>query len=287
MAKLIETTPYPGIGGVKENIDFYKQMFIDNSIIAFRGADISFDEQDELIEVLGESFGWTMSGIYDEDHSRTRDKQENNEYMLTWHVEHAYWERPVLGAAWYMHTFTEDPKNGRTTFYPMHKLFKELKPEWQDLALSAYIEAENYPELGQPVAEFFDSSKSWAEGETYIASRAIAVPHFITGEPTYRIANLGNKPEKYDHIHRLNNVNGSEPTEEQNQMYYEMNKYVVDKINTPIDNTDDGHMVHEWRQGDILIPDLFTMAHSVLGGFDSRKRKFRGLWTGFPEYKNK
>ena len=49
MAKLIETTPYPGIDGVKENIDFYKQMFIDNSIIAFRGADITFDEQHELI----------------------------------------------------------------------------------------------------------------------------------------------------------------------------------------------------------------------------------------------
>ena len=65
-----------------------------------------------------------------------------------------------------------------------------------------------------------------------------------------------------------------------------MNKYVVDKINTPIDDADDSHMVHEWRQGDILIPDLFTMAHSVLGGFESSKRKFRGIWTSFPEYKN-
>jgi hypothetical protein len=38
-------------------------------------------------------------------------------------------------------------------------------------------------------------------------------------------------------------------------------------------------MVHRWQQGDLIIPDMFKLAHAVTGGFKSEDREFRGIWA--------
>lgn len=289
MPKLIKPIEYPGIRAVEKDIDLYKEKFCEESIIAFRNADITFEEQNELFGLLANHLGFNVGNEYSENHSRVKDHMTKDDYMLIWHVEHAYWDNPVCAASWYMHTFKEDPQNGRTAFYPMHKMFDELKPEWQELALNSYIEAIDNKEENQPLFDLFWRDE-WEDGDTYITNRPIAVEHFITKSPVMRVANLGSRPERYDHLHKINNINGRIPTEEEQKMYLEMHHYIVNKINTPINKTDDSHIIHEWREKDILIPDLYTMAHTVLGGFDSSKRDFRGLWGRIENhltYKNK
>lgn len=278
MPKLVEPIKYPGIKEVEKNIDFYRDIFIKDSIICFRGSKISFEEQDDLLRVLGENFGWKPSGVYTENHERIPVKCSKEEYLLTWHVEHAYYDNPICGAIWNMHTFKEDPKNGRTSFYPMNKMFYELKAGWRDLALNAYIKVIEDKKSGQNINEYYCKGE-WNDGDEYITTRPIAVEHFMTKEPVLRIGNLGNKPDRYKHTHMLDNVAGRAPTQREQEMYFNMHNYVADKINTLIDQTSDSHIVHEWREGDVLIPDLFNMAHSVLGGFDSEKRIFRGVWS--------
>lgn len=276
MPKLIEPINYPGIKAVEKDIDFYKEKFCTESVIAFRNATISFEEQDDLFGLLGEHIGFHPGGRYTEDHSRIKDHLTKDDYLLTWHVEHAYWDNPICAASWYMHTFKENPENGRTAFYPMQKMFDELKPEWQELALGAYIEAEQ-DKAAQRLFDLFWRDE-WNEGDVHITHRPIAVEHFVTKKPVMRVGNLGNRPNRYDHLHKINNINGREATIEEQKMYLEMHHYISNKINTPIQETDDSHIVHEWRENDILIPDLFVMAHTALGGFDSAKRDFRGIW---------
>ena len=36
---------------------------------------------------------------------------------------------------------------------------------------------------------------------------------------------------------------------------------------------------HEWKQGDLVIVDLFKMAHAVYGGFLPEEREFFGYWA--------
>jgi alpha-ketoglutarate-dependent taurine dioxygenase len=38
-------------------------------------------------------------------------------------------------------------------------------------------------------------------------------------------------------------------------------------------------VVHKWRQGDIVVPDMYKMCHAVSGGFESKQREFKGIWS--------
>ena len=38
-------------------------------------------------------------------------------------------------------------------------------------------------------------------------------------------------------------------------------------------------IVHKWKQGDLVIPDMFVMYHALTGGFSSDEREFVGIWS--------
>lgn len=38
-------------------------------------------------------------------------------------------------------------------------------------------------------------------------------------------------------------------------------------------------MVHQWQKGDLLIPDLFKLAHAVTGGFVQNQRQLDGMFA--------
>ena len=44
--------------------------------------------------------------------------------------------------------------------------------------------------------------------------------------------------------------------------------------------------IHEWKQGDFVIVDLFKMAHAVYGGFEPEDREFSGFWAYRDEITN-
>jgi len=280
MATLVKTINFPGVDKVLSEWEKYKDIFVEDGLIAFRNAFISFDDQKRLMDGLGEKLGWKLANPYNEDH-KTLDKKTNDHCILNWHVEHAYWDNPICAASWNMHTFKEeDSKNGRTLFYPMDKYFDNLSEEDKEFALSAYIKVYHRPDEGHGLSEFVNPHKNWELGEEWVASRPIAVDHFITGKKTYRIANLGVQPNHLGEVNCLDNINGKAPNEKQIRMYAKQTMETKHKVAKVLaSETDDICLIHEWQEGDLLIPDLFKMAHSITGGFDSEKRKFIGFWA--------
>jgi alpha-ketoglutarate-dependent taurine dioxygenase len=53
---------------------------------------------------------------------------------------------------------------------------------------------------------------------------------------------------------------------------------LIRKIEDIVWNNEDIRIVHRWQQGDLVIPDLFKLAHAVTGGFRPEDREFRGIW---------
>ena len=37
-------------------------------------------------------------------------------------------------------------------------------------------------------------------------------------------------------------------------------------------------IVHDWKQGDLVLMDAFKLAHAVTGGFKPEDREFTGIW---------
>lgn len=289
MATLIEPIEFPGVDAILQDWEKYRDIFINVGVIAFRNAFINFDDQKHLMVELGKKIGWHVSNPYSENH-QTLPKKTGNHCILNWHVEHSYWDNPICAAAWNMHTFKEDPFNGRTLFYPMDVYFDNLEDKHKELALTAYIRSYHEPEIGYSLSDYADPHKEWNQGDVYIANKPIAIDHFLTGKKVYRPIQLGVSVEHLGTINCLDNVNGQEPTELQIQRYYKQALDAHEVVaKNKADETSDICLIHEWREGDLLIPDLFRMAHSITGGFESTRRQFYGIWaTRYPwpgEYK--
>lgn len=72
-----------------------------------------------------------------------------------------------------------------------------------------------------------------------------------------------------------------EATEEDKDRFIELFNYFWKEVKDNKENW----VVQEWEEGDLLIVDLQKMAHTVLGGFDSKDRKLRGTFSY--EYNNR
>ena len=98
--------------------------------------------------------------------------------------------------------------------------------------------------------------------------------HWITGNPVFRITIRKNKIS----LNTLKFVDGKKPTGLQQKLFKEIFAWFGDYV---YDNKKE-RIVHEWKQGDLLIADIFKLAHAVTGGFKPEEREFIGMW-GYKE----
>jgi hypothetical protein len=96
--------------------------------------------------------------------------------------------------------------------------------------------------------------------------------HWITGEPVIRTSFVY---EVSNTNQSLYSVDGKDPSEEDFQTYAEGIDWLHDQLyyNTDI------RIVHKWKQGDLVVPDMFLMYHAVTGGFSPNDREFVGIWS--------
>ena len=259
--KYTEGTDYPGIEYIKNNLDFYKQKFINDTILVFRNANLSFEDHEQLQRVMGDVFGWspnTFSGQtsrYVEDHSRNTNRTETNkdEVVVPWHVEHPYYDNPIVAGLWNMITFNIESGRGNTLFLDTAKVYEMLSESDKEF-------------LGKCIV----NSYSYGIHDRMFQTKAIK-PHWLTSEPVVRFS-LNDIKEGW---HDLHSFDGRKPTKEESDRYLSIANWIVDEIN----NNEQLRIVHEWQQGDVIIPDLHKLAHAVMGGFSPRDRKFTGLWS--------
>ena len=259
---------YKGVEDIRKNISDYFNKFEENSVICFRGGDVSKDEQSEIFKIFGDLANWfpntkaleTQQGIdafnqfsfYSENHWHAFPQNlKNDQIVITWHLEHFYKKNNrTAGAIWNMKTFTCDPESGKTLFVDAHKLWKTLTKEEQ---------------------QFLANSETYFYYFDEVFTAPCVSIHFRTGEELAHV-DFDPKLETRRYLYRYN---GFEPSDAETQ---EFNRIMM-FLNHQVKTNEDIRIVHSWRQGDIIIPDLFKLIHTITGGFQPEERYFNGVWA--------
>lgn len=252
---------YPGINKIKEDIEFYKNKFIQDTILVFRNANLTHEEQEELQRVLGDALNWypntTHEAVkrYTENHAPNAMLTETNKdvVVLPWHIEHPYFDNPIVSGLWNMLVFNIEEDRGTTLFLDTARIYDMLPEDWKQFLHKCVVNGYSYNHI-----------------DKMLCSNAIGT-HWLTGESILRFTI--HRIEKGWHDLRF--FDGRTPTEEENDKFIEIGNWIIYEIN----NNEDLRLVHQWNQGDLIIPDLYKLAHAVKGGFNPKDRVFTGVWS--------
>jgi alpha-ketoglutarate-dependent taurine dioxygenase len=259
--KIIE---YTSIDDILFNFKIYKTKFLKDSVLAFRGANLSLEEQRIFHYELGKLLSWEYQkesdpGLseYTENHAHNKkiNTAGKDDIMLSWHIEHIYYKNPIVGATWNMQTFNIDSDNGKTYFVDTAKIYKDMPSDWQKFLLKC------------------KTSIGVSEKKNIFAECDVVKPHWITGDQTLRTLFK-------EHINpkgipgTLLKFDGKTPTEDEKNFF----NTIIHWASLEVLKNEDRRIVHKWQKGDLLVPDMFKLAHAVTGGFDSKDRQFTGIW---------
>lgn len=242
------------------NLDKVRADFEGPGIAVIRGIQLSRDEQIQLVRDLGDLIGWYPNNAsqeilhkYQENHSASRYLESSgaDEVILDWHLEHVDYDSfvPLVGGVWNMFKFTCDSNVGKTYFLDSCEAYKFFTEEEQEFLKKITL-----------VWNDVDGS-----GPHYAP---VVVNHWISGDPLIRIEITKQVDPK------ISDFEGREATNEEISTFSELKN----KFHGIVDWNEDLRIVHRWQQGDIVIPDLYRMAHAVTGGFDPSEREFWGFW---------
>lgn len=264
----IEPTEFPGIDNVLENAEYYKNKLISDSVICFRNANLTQEEQFTFGSNLGKLIGWSLLdnvSEYVENHARKSHLESGpDDIIVEWHIEHTYYTNPIVASTWNMYNFKTNPDNGKTYFVDTGVVFEMLTDEEQQFLLNSIITEPDIIKQDQVKSGYVGQNTNLADRYPIIAK------HWLTDKPIIRFTIL---PDTL--MVDLVSYNGQSPDADQLK-YFET---LIRKIEHIIATNEDIRMVHRWQQGDLIIPDMFKLAHAVTGGFNSEDREFRGIWA--------
>lgn len=260
---MIYTQPlqFTSLEEIKNNIDVYYDKFVQDSILVLRNANLSEEDHFTLQKILGDRFGWfpnTSNGIedrYRENHAPNGILTEENKdtVVLDWHIEHPFFKNPIVGALWNMYTFNIDEDRGKTYFLDTRLIYKNMTEDWKNFLDKCVANAYSYNHTNS------------------MHQCKVITPHWITGEPVIRMQ-LHRVETGW---HDLYSFDGRTPTTEESNKFLQIGNWIINEII----NNEDLRIVHKWNKGDIVIPDLYCLAHAITGGFNPKDREFTGLWS--------
>ncbi len=259
--KMIQTVPveFESVKSIKDNIDQYKEKFIKDSLVVFRNANLSFNEQLDLHKFIGESFGWHThreeGSHYQENHGHNPNVgvSGSEDIMLTWHVEHFYYSNPIVAGTWNMFHLNAEEGAGKTYFVDTSKVYELLSIEMQDFLNKCILKTKTQEEL-----------RPFANETKY----SVVLPHWLTKKPVIRIS-LSRWVDD-----EIFSIDGNTPTEKDYEMFKKTALRVIDLIETDKSI----RIIHNWKKGDLVLMDAFKLAHAVTGGFKPEDREFTGIW---------
>jgi alpha-ketoglutarate-dependent taurine dioxygenase len=277
---LVEKNDFISIEEIKNNPEKYKEIYLKNKIIVFKNANLNKDQQTELMLFFGDLLGWfpnssdSSSSEYIEDHHKHMKNEREigkDELMLAWHTEHVQDEDDSHhGATWRMEKFECPEDSGHTYFVDMTKMFQDLKKEDQDFLSRCINKLETVQSkyVGEErtdiqILKEFDCIKA----------------HPITREKTIRLSLFSQNSSS----NSLSKIDGREPTKEEKNIFSNIIQSICDEVW----ENKDIRMVLKWQQGDLAVPDLFKLAHSVSGGFTKNQRTLSGQFGKAKPWKTK
>lgn len=278
--KTIPAIPFPGIEEFVKNIDLYKDEFIKENILLFRGANLTEEEQVGVQKIINQSFGSFPSTHtqmrnttdYTEDHRDIKNKIDD--IILSWHIEHPYFDNPIVLGLWNMILFDPSNEGGHTLFVSCTDAYKMLSLEEQDFLNLCYHKEQTYPPLQDMIVSLKENNIDFCF--------KIVQKHWLTNEPVLRMrfpiakeADMSPALEDINKFSMLYSVERRVPTLEEKMQYHK----ICQKIVRFLHSEEDYVKIQKWQQGDLLLVDIHSLIHAVTGGFTSEKRKFLGLWS--------
>jgi alpha-ketoglutarate-dependent taurine dioxygenase len=274
---------FPGIENILKNINLYKKKFLEDSVIVFRNANLTYDEQSYFHNELSKLLNYNIilkednkADMYLENHAKTilTKSAQKDEILLSWHLEHVYYKNPIVISTWNMTKFKTDNENGKTYFLDCEKAYNEMPEDWKNF-LSQCRVSQSLKQGPKETIEWDsgrtkNSDKDWKENNYCPVSE-----HWITENPTLRLAII---KEDSSILYTLVSVDDRDPTELEVELFEEIIAWFAKYVYT----NEDERIVHKWQEGDLLIVDIFKLAHAVTGGFNPEDREFIGMWG----YKN-
>ncbi len=271
--KIIEPVLIDSFESLVFNFDEYVDRFKRDAVVVFRGSPISRSEQLQVTRMFGDVIGWypnSSSWIekvwwYEENHSQTMDKYNKHhipkdEIFLPWHIEHIGHKNPAVGATWNMEKFTCDHGVGNTLFVnicDVYDLFSEEEKEFLKRCT---------------VAAFY----GWATDEYGKQQEPTLHEAVELHNPSGRFALRLNALFKYDReTFYLYHFDGREPSEAENSLFDDISL----RFTKHIHHNEEILQTHMWQENDLVVVDLFLMAHAVMGGFRPSERFFHGMWA--------
>jgi alpha-ketoglutarate-dependent taurine dioxygenase len=271
--KLIQTISVESFESVKENISEYIDLFKEQAIVIFRGFKFSREQQLIITRIFGDSVNWYPNSTipfdnfwsYEENHSRTMDELDKhdipkNELFLPWHLEHMGHKNPAIGATWNMEKFTCEQGVGNTLFSNISDVYDLFSDEETSFLKKCKI------------AAFF----SWDELDENKQNEPVLHDAVEFYGPSGRYSLRLNALFKYGNdSFYLHSFDGEAPSEENNSRFLDL----AVRFTEHIQENEEVQQVHMWQENDLVVVDLFLMAHAVLGGFKPSERSFYGLWA--------
>jgi len=261
-----------------ENINLYIDDFLSKGFLHFKNLNPTKQQEWDIMCAIGDVVGWNPNSAlsndpippylpaHDESHSVSFQtwgiKPTKDQMLIPWHMEHPHKLNPPIGVLWHMIKFECSSTSGKTYLVNMRKMFEELPEDWKSFLINSEI------------FSFYSTNPQGiinAESqESKVALRKIVVPHFYTKENTLRMSFF----EK-ETIHKNK---GKIVDLEETSKFIEIQNYIKNHLIL------DGHLIKKisWQKGDVVIADLFTMAHCVMGGFKEGTRVLSRIWC----YKN-
>jgi alpha-ketoglutarate-dependent taurine dioxygenase len=265
--KNINIIEYPGVDHIQNNFETYRELFLNDATMAFRNANCNREEQQRVMEIFGDNLGWwpnsERSGSaanYEETHERHMDadkRADKDSFMLGWHLEHVQLQNNVyVGSSWCMNLFQCDPDAGKTYFVDMIAIYDSLSDEYKEFLDGTEALLKTYwgPHDKDP-----DSAP---------AIYTLVQEHWILKKKVLRLFLAS-----IDSV-ELYKIHGNDPTEQEKLKFKEILIHIHYEIKDNLDN----RMVHLWQEGDMVISDMFRMAHAVTGGFAEGERRLDGIF---------
>ncbi len=222
---------------------------------------MQFGEQQDLMQRIGAEFGWSpgsdhiILSRYIENHNTSSSANiDENNLLISWHMEHIGKSNPAIGASWNMRKFTCRPGTGNTLFCDGIGLFDKLNKD--DVS---FLEQCVY---------------SWRPINSKKLKPILLEPirnHKITGLkmayfPPMPNLNIG------EHLHQFA---GKEPTKENKDRFGSL----MIKLSCDVYSDESIRTIQQWEQNDVIFVDLTRMYHAVNGGFSENEREFEGIWA--------
>lgn len=265
----VNKVDFISIEEIKSNPDKYKEIYLRDKIIVFRNANLTKEQQSDLMVFFGDLLNWYPNSKdpyiedYIEDHHKhmpTQGYVSKDELMLSWHTEHVEnEENSHHGATWRMEKFDCPADSGHTYFVDMAKMFEDLNKEDQDF-LSRCINK----------LETVESRYVGEEKLDVVISKDFSCVNYhpITKEKTVRLWLFSQNLQCLS----LCKIDDREPNEEERTRHKNLTQWICNQVW----ENEDIRMVLKWEEGDLAVPDLYKLAHSVSGGFTKNQRILSG-----------